>query len=576
MNNLKYSEILRLNKELEDNDAESYNISFFSNVVVHQVKEITECLLRNNKINANVSIGDYDNIVQDSNKKLDAKAIIIFWELGNLLDGFNYKIDLIHDNKITEIENKIKSEIKFVIKNLELCPILLINKFSSLFFSKLSIKNNKLDKLADRLNLFLEDLSQINMKLINLDKIIADIGIDKSFNSRDYYSSKAPYTVNFFKKYAQAIKPLIMSANGKSKKVLIFDCDNTLWKGILGEDGIGGIELSADTKNGLIFQEIQSIALSLSQQGVILGLCSKNNLEDVDEVLMNFPDMILQDKHITIKEINWSDKVTNLRKISKKLNIGLDSFVFIDDSSFEINLVKEQLPEIKVFQVPELLHEYPQMLRDNLGLFYNLSATQEDYDKTKIYREQIKREEIKDNFSSIQDYLISLELKVTIFKNELSLVSRMAQMTQKTNQFNLATKRYTETEIKNIVLSPTADIFAFSAKDKYGDSGVTGLCIVNINNQNALIDTFLMSCRVIGRNIEFFFMDYIVKSLINKNVITIKSIYNNTMKNKQVEEFYDNCSFDIMNRSKLSKHYILEISKYKQHKKKYIELINND
>jgi len=140
MNNLKYSEILRLNKELEDNDAETYNISFFSNVVVHQIKEITECLLRNNKINANVSIGDYDNIVQDSNKKVDAKAIIIFWELGNLLDGFNYKIDLIHDDKIAEIENKIKSEINFVIKNLELCPILLINKFSSLFFLNFQLK----------------------------------------------------------------------------------------------------------------------------------------------------------------------------------------------------------------------------------------------------------------------------------------------------------------------------------------------------------------------------------------------------------------------------------------------------
>jgi FkbH-like protein len=576
MKNLKYSEILKLNKELEDSTQKSYNISLLSNVIVHQGKEIIEYLLRDSGINANIVLGDYDNIVQDSRKQIKTNATIIFWELSNLVDGLQYKIDLLTEDKYKEIEQKIESEIEYVVKNLEQCPLLLINNFSSIFFSKFAITNSKLDKLSDRLNKFIGRLNQSNIKLINLDKIITDIGTNNSFDARYYYSSKAPYTVSFFKNYAQAIKPLIMSSNGMAKKALIFDCDNTFWKGILGEDGIDGIDVSAETKNGVIFQEIQSIALSLSQSGVILGLCSKNNPEDVDEVLANHTDMVLRDKDITIKEVNWSDKATNLRNIAKILNIGLDSMVFVDDSHFEVNLIKEQLPEVTVLQVPEKLYEYPQMLRNNLGLFYNLSSTVEDSNKTGIYREQIHREEVKTEFSNIDDYLASLKIIVNVFKNERSLIPRMAQMTQKTNQFNLTTKRYTEAEIENMVLSSTTDVIAFSVKDNYGDSGVTGLCIVDIdNNEDAFIDTFLMSCRVIGRNIEYVFMDYIIQYIIDKKISIIESKYKKTLKNKQVEKFYDGCSFNLMNETETIKNYNLTVNEYEQSKIKYIEVIIN-
>ena len=576
MNNLKYLEILRLNKEFEDNIQNTYNISLLSNVIVHQAKDIIEYLLRDNGINANIALGDYDNIAQDSMKQKETDSVIIFWELANLVDGLQYKIDLLTNRTINEIEQKIRLEIEFVMKNLQRCPLILINKFSSLLFSRPSTTESKLDKLADRLNSFLESIIKSNIKLINLDRIIVDIGRGNSFDTRFYYSSKAPYTVNFFKSYANFIKPLVMSAHGMAKKALIFDCDNTLWKGILGENGINGIELSAETKNGRIFQEIQSIALSLSQKGVILGLCSKNNPEDVDEVFTNHPDMILQDKHITIKKVNWSDKVLNLKNISQNLNIGLDSLVFIDDSPFEVNLIKELLPEVCVLQVPTILYEYPQMLRNNLDLFYNLSSTAEDHKKTEIYNEQMQRASVKTEFSSIEDYLASLKIIITIFKNDVSLVPRMAQMTQKTNQFNLTTKRYSEIEIENMVLSPTIDVFAFSVKDKYGDSGVTGLCIVDIDNQNVFIDTFLMSCRVIGRNIEYVFMDYIVCSLIDSTTTNISSIYKSTFKNRQVEKFYDDCSFKVINSNKIVKKYNLTTKKYKHKNIKYIKVKINE
>ena len=577
MINLKYSEILKLNNELEKgNQLDLYNILLLSNIEVHQSKEVIEYSLRTEGINANVELGDYDNIVQESKRQRNIHATIIFWDLTNLIDGLYFKIDLFNDNEIVGIESKVKAEIDFTLKNLEDCPLIIINKFSSILFSSFNIGNSRLDELAFRLNDYLESLSQKNLSLINFDNVIAYLGIDKSYDLRYFYSSKAPFTVAFFKNYAQFIKPLFMSINGKSKKVLIFDCDNTLWKGVLGEDGFNNIEMSSETKNGIIFQEVQSIALSLSKKGVIIGLCSKNNPDDVDEVLSSHRDMILKDTHITIKKVNWSDKVSNLKEISKELNIGLDSFVFIDDSEFETNLIKEQLPEVTVLEVPNKLHNYPIMLRSNLELFYNSSHTFEDVNKVEMYKQQKHREDKKLEFSSLDDYLSSLRLKITVYKNDKSLIPRIAQMSQKTNQFNLTTIRYTETDIQKMVFSSDTDVYAFAVNDKYGSSGVTGLCILNIGNQAVEINSLLISCRIIGRNIEYVLMDYIIQQMKNHGVKSLTAKFIRTMKNIQVSSFFDDCSFELISQNDSSKDYFLSISKYVQSKIDYIELINNE
>jgi FkbH-like protein len=393
---------------------------------------------------------------------------------------------------------------------------------------------------------------------------------------RYYYSSKALYTIDFFKAYAEYVKPFIISANGKAKKALIFDCDNTLWKGILGEDGFDNIEMSTHTKDGNIFAEIQSMALAINKQGILIGLCSKNNPGDVDEVIQSHPDMQLRDEHITINKSNWSNKVTNLKEIATELNIGLDSLVFVDDSSFEVNLISEQLPEITVLQVPERLYEYPKMLRGNLELFYNLSLTAEDQNKIKMYKQQVKRESIKKEFTDIEDYLASLELKMTIFEDDESIIPRMSQMTQKTNQFNLTTKRYTEGDVRNFIDDLDSNVYAFSVADKFGDSGVTGLCIVSANskNESAEIDTLLMSCRIIGRNIEYAFMDHVIGKTKEKKISVMKAKYIKTRKNEQVKEFYDKCSFDLVDQNESVREYSLETKNYETKNLNYIEVIN--
>ena len=575
--NLKYSEILKTNTKLGSNiNSNSYNISVLSNITTNQIKEILEYVLRNENINANVRIGDYDNIVQDSIKYENSNVVIIFWELCNIIDGLQYKIELFDDEQFKAILKKTKSEIDLILKNLNKTSLVLFNKFTSMPFSSLNLRKSNLEKFADQLNKYLEDKILGNIILIDLDKVIAEANVSRSFDFRYYYSSKALYTIEFFKTYAEYIKPSIMSANGKSKKALIFDCDDTLWKGILGEDGFDKVEMSPRTKNGSIFSEVQNIALSLNKQGILIGLCSKNNPKDIDEVINSHPDMKLREEHITINKSNWLDKVTNLRQVAKELNIGLDSLVFIDDSSFEVNLIKEQLPEITVLQVPERLHEYPRMLRENIGLFYNLSFTKEDKKKIKMYKQQIYRGNAKKRFSDIEEYLASLELKLTIFEDDESIIPRMSQMSQKTNQFNLTTKRYTEVDIRNFVISDDSKVFSFSVSDKFGDSGITGLCIINFDkkNQTANIDTFLMSCRIIGRNIEYAFMDYLVNFLKNNKIKNVIAKYIKTHKNEQVKEFYDKCSFSLIKPNNGIKDYELFVDEYKPKKIKYIEVNN--
>ena len=577
MRNLKYSEILKLNKKLKSNFTnDSIKIVILTNIIINQLKEICEYSLRIANLNADIIIGDYDNIVQDSLKYKDSNLAIIFWELSNIIDGLHFKIELFNYMQIDAIVEKTESEINLVFRNLKNTSLVLFNKFTPIQFSSSIINSTKLEKLSAKLNSYLENNVPENVKVVDFEKVIANVGVNSSLDFRYYYSSKALYTIEFFKTYTEHIKPYILSANGKSKKAIIFDCDNTLWKGVLGEDGFDGIEMSSSTKDGAIFSEIQSIALNLKKQGILIGLCSKNNPADVDEVIKSHPDMQLRDEHIAIKKVNWSDKVTNLREIARELNIGVDSLVFVDDSSFEVNLIKEQIPEIIVLQVLDRLYTYPKILREHLGLFYNLSFTQEDKQKTEMYKQQAHRGTIKKEFSDIEGYLASLGMKLTIFQDDKSLIPRMSQMSRKTNQFNLTTKRYSEGDIKDFITNNNTTVFAFSYCDKFGDSGVTSLCVVYIDDNKTIadIDTYLMSCRVIGRNVEYAFMDYIIDYLRDRKIKLVRAKYIQTQKNEQVKDFFEECSFSLTSSMETEKNYILNIKKYISKQIHYIRVID--
>jgi len=575
MFDLKYTEILRQNKQLGEALAgtQVYQLTMLSNVITNQLNEILEYSLRSADINAKVNGGDYDNIVQDTLKFSKSDVVVIFWELANLVDGLQYKANLMSDAELEALISKVCSEIDFVIANLKSTSLVLFNKFSTLIFNHQNLRSNNFDRICDRLNAHITTNTGNNFFIIDIDKILAKLSIDKCADFRYYYSSKALYTIDFYKAYAQFVLPIIKSVKGKAKKALIFDCDNTLWKGILGEDGIEKIEMSGATKSGVVFEEVQNLAIELAQKGILIGLCSKNNPQDVDIVLSDHADITLRNKDITIKKVNWEDKATNLRAIASDLNIGIDSLVFVDDSDFEANYIKENLPQVSVLQVPANLYEYPKLIRDNINLFFNITQSKEDLKKTEMYKQQAQRTEEKAAFNDVESYLRSLQLEITVHANAPVFTPRVSQLTQKTNQFNLTTKRYTEADIENFI-NNGAWIFAFEVKDKYGDSGITGAVIVQIDSETkvAIIDSFLMSCRVIGRNIEQAFFDFLIKYLQKANVETINAQYIKTYKNEQVINFYDALGFTCKDDDGIVKNYQLIADNYKSNNIDYIKV----
>ena len=575
---LKYSEILQLNREMLNKAKGSpYRVKLLSNVTVNSIKELLEYVLRINQINPVVELGNYDNVLQDSAKCDNDDLVIIFYNIHNTIDSLSTFIEDTNDELYNNIKEKICSEIAIVFENLKSSPSVIFNLFSSIdFITSYSIKS-KIESLVSDLNDFLSKVNPQNVDLVNIDKIIAQIGVNNSFDLRLYHSSKAPYTISFFKKYISSIEAIIFRNIGKLKKAIIFDCDNTLWKGILGEDGFENIDMSLTSLEGKIFNRIQQIAVFLEKHGVIIGLCSKNNETDVSEVLMKHSDIVLTNNFITIKKINWVDKATNLKSIASELNIGLDSIIYVDDSSFEINLIKEQLPEIVTLQVPKAIYEYSNCLLQIVYKYFNLSFLPEDGNRTELYKQQFERESLKNKFESIDDYLSSLNISLTVYKDEPTLNPRIAQLTQKTNQFNLTTKRYTENQINTFVQNRDDFVFAISVKDKFGDSGITGLCIIKKdinNNGNAIIDTFLMSCRIIGRNIELAFMDDISDWLIDQHFESLSAEYNRTKKNDQVENFYDELGFNLDNNNDESKKYSINLKDYKKNGIPYITVKN--
>jgi FkbH-like protein len=573
---MNYIEILRRNKELEVEliKYSPYKISILSNITLNQIKEILECSIRERGVNAKVDFGDYDNIVQDSKNFSSSDCVIVFFEIDNIADNFGYKIELMSNEQIDSIEMKIKTSINFILSNLSKTSTVFFNLFSSLFDESSIQKESQLTSLAKRLNQFLVENAPTNLHLINTNQIKAIGSNRKSLDYRFYNSAKSPYTVEFFKNYSNFVTPVIAALNGKAKKILIFDCDNTLWRGIIGEDGLDGIDMSGKG-DGSYFREVQYLVKILQRRGVLIGLCSKNNVHDVDKVLQHHEDMVLRDEDISIKKINWNDKADNLVNIAKELNVGLDSIVFVDDSDFEINNIRQRLPDIETIKVPEKIFQYPSLIRKMSSLFYQESSTDEDLSKASMYRHEQERQESKSSFNNMTEYLQSLKLELNVFIDSKSSFSRIAQLTQKTNQFNLTTKRYSEEDVKKFINNESFSVYTFELADSFGSYGLTGLSIINLKENNAYIDTFLMSCRVIGRNVEINFADYIIMQLKDKGIKKIYASYIKTNKNSQVDNFWERINFNKVRTDKKYVQYELITENYNSIKLDYIKVKKN-
>ena len=342
----------------------------------------------------------------------------------------------------------------------------------------------------------------------------------------------------------------------KRKKCIVLDLDNTLWGGVLGEDGLDGIKIGGDYP-GKAFAFFQEALLELEKSGIILTVCSKNNEADVLEAWERVPSMILRKEHFAACRINWQDKAANIREIAHELNIGLDSMVFLDDNPSERELVSQFLPEVAVPAFPEHPYELPLFFQSLVENYFQVySVTEEDRNKTTQYQANAARAEAQKQFTDYASFLRSLQIQVTVSEADEVTIPRIAQMTQKTNQFNLTTRRYQDSDIRQF-LQDGWRIWSVSVSDRFGDSGITGCALVHGTD----IDSFLLSCRVLGKGIESVFLKTVLSLLKKDGCQAVTAHYVPTQKNAQVAEFYEKCGFSCVDESASGKDYALELAK---------------
>jgi FkbH-like protein len=369
------------------------------------------------------------------------------------------------------------------------------------------------------------------------------LGDDAAMDQRGRYLWGAPFRRPFLDAYARQLSRVACALKGRAKKCLVLDCDNTLWGGVVGEDGIDGIQLDELQYPGKVYSAFQASVVNLFERGVLIALCSKNNEADVFEVLDRHAGSRLKRSHLVAWRINWKDKVSNLMELAEELNLGLDSFVFVDDNPVECGLIRELLPEVSVLEVPAKLHELPQLVfRD--GLFDTLRLTDEDRQRARLYQGETQRKSVRAAFADIDEYLRSLETVALIQRVRDQDISRVAQLTQKTNQFNLTTRRYAEQEIRSFAERADCAVYSLTARDRFGTLGLVGVMIVMLAERIGRVDTLLLSCRALGRRLEEQMVVHCLNELAaSHSVQHWEAEYIATKRNGQVADFWPRLGF---------------------------------
>lgn len=418
-----------------------------------------------------------------------------------------------------------------------------------------------------KLNFLFQESASKNSRVYPVDALAVqiDLGRDVYFNAQLYYNAKMPVAINALPFLGRAVIDVLKSIMGRIKKCLILDLDNTLWGGVIGDDGLAGIEIGALGK-GHVFSNLQRWIKQLKEYGIILAVCSKNEEDIAKEPFSKHKEMILSLSDISVFVANWNDKATNIKLIQESLNIGMDSIVFLDDNPFERNLIREKFPDIEVPELPKDPSTWLGFLqRENY--FDTVSYTKFGSDRTKFYQAEIERKKLGQTFETIDDYLKSLGMIGEARHFEPFWYSRIAQLTQRSNQFNLRTVRYTEDEIQRIAEDRHYITLYYTLRDKFGDHGLVSVVILEkIANDELFVDTWLMSCRVLKRGMEEFVINHMVQTAFDYGFETISSEYLSTTKNQMVKDIYETMGF-----SRMSDHtFRLNISSF-QKLKTYIQ-----
>ena len=408
------------------------------------------------------------------------------------------------------------------------------NQIESSFTWQVRKLNYGLMQLAhDHANLFVCDIAGVQNK----------IGRDRMFASNVYVSTEMVLSVDALPYVASRTMDIVSALRGQFKKCLILDLDNTVWGGVIGDDGLEGIQLGHGLGIGKAFTEFQMWVKKLKQRGIIICVASKNNEETAKEPFEKHPDMVLKLEDIAVFMANWETKVDNIRAIQQILNIGFDSMVFLDDNPFERNIVRENIPGIAVPELPEDPGEYLEFLYGE-NLFETVSYSGLDKDRTKQYQVEAQRVSLQKTFANEADFLKSLNMVSVVSGFTKFNTPRVAQLSQRSNQFNLRTVRYTEGDVETMAADKDVIDLSFTLEDKFGDNGLIAVVIMKRQNDETLfVDTWFMSCRVLKRGMENFTLNTMVEQAKAHGYKYIIGEYLPTPKNKMVEEHYLHLGF---------------------------------
>lgn len=408
------------------------------------------------------------------------------------------------------------------------------NKVDSSFTFQVRKLNYELMRLSQQYqNLFICDIAALQNKL----------GRDMMFAANVYTSTEMIFSIDALPYVASRVMDIVCAVKGQFKKCLILDLDNTVWGGVIGDDGIEGIQLGHGLGIGKAFTEFQMWVKKLKQRGIIICVASKNNEETAKEPFEKHPDMVLKLDDIAVFQANWETKVDNIRTIQSILNIGFDSMVFLDDNPFERNMVRENIKGITVPELPEDPAEYLEYLY-SLNLFETASYSNLDKDRTKQYQVEAQRVSLSKTFTNEADFLKSLNMVSVVSGFTKFNTPRVAQLSQRSNQFNLRTVRYTDADIEALANDPNVIDLSFTLEDKFGDNGLIAVVIMKpLDKETLFVDTWFMSCRVLKRGMENFTLNTMVEKAKAAGYKKIIGEYLPTPKNKMVENHYTGLGF---------------------------------
>ena len=504
------------------------NILFSSTSFLPPTKKLWKNL---NLLSSKLYFDEYNNITMTFNKinNYDSIILLIFLQDINFENKKNL-LDIILENLIFCTE---KNRTVFV-------------AISSYFYNNLiraskHQSSNELKFIEFKKNIYDISKKNPNLFIIDLDILYRKIGYENIFDTRNWLFSRLRLSNDGIQITDEGISSVIARSILPEKKLLVLDCDNTIWGGVVGEDGYDGI-LLGNEGIGLAYKEFQKEIKKLKSEGLILAICSKNNDKDVSYVLENNPEMVLKKNDIVSFRINWREKAENIESIAKELSIGLDSIAFWDDNPLEREKIKNTLSEVFVFNVPNEIDLWPKLIAES-DIFAKNNLSQEDLKKTEQYKARAQFKELQKKSFDKYDFLKQIGLKPKINNLEINDINRAVQLCKKTNQFNLSTKRYSEKDLISFLNSENYDLFIISAIDRFGDHGKIGLAIIKYIDNKTYLDSFMLSCRILGRDIEFWFLQTLLNKIKKNGKDFLFIEYQKTDRNYIVKEFLESCKF---------------------------------